>query len=113
SPAIVLTAAMPIVLVALTGAIAGMTRHLPVLFWALIVVPAAWGFVEITGTMLAPGWAWLSLGEIALAAPVKGVVAVVGSHGLAIAVMLAAGVLWQLYTGTLPARLVAAIVVAG
>src|SRR5699024_10516420 len=90
NPAIVLTAAMPIVLVALTGAIAGMTRHLPTLFWALIMVPAAWGFVEITGAMLAPGWAWLSLGEIALAAPVKGVVTVVGSHGLAIAIMLVA-----------------------
>ncbi|MGN8158305.1 apolipoprotein N-acyltransferase [Salinisphaera sp. RV14] len=97
---------------ALVGAVAGATHRLAPTLWALAAVPGAWCFAELLRGWLFSGFPWLSLGYITIAAPLNGLAPMVGVHGLSAALMIAAGVLWLLYTGTLFARLVALVLIA-
>lgn len=97
---------------ALVGALAGLTRWLSPALWALVVVPAAWGLAELLCSWGGCGFPWLVLGYVTIAAPLNGLAAIVGVHGLSVAVVMAAGTLWLLYAGTLTARLIALVLVA-
>ncbi|HET7313202.1 apolipoprotein N-acyltransferase [Salinisphaera sp.] len=97
---------------ALAGAVAGATRRLALTLWAIVVVPAVWCLAELLRGWLFSGFPWLSVGYVTVAAPLNGLAPLVGVHGLGIALVMAAGTLWLLYTGTLFARVVALALVA-
>ncbi|WP_423821330.1 apolipoprotein N-acyltransferase [Salinisphaera sp. SPP-AMP-43] len=97
---------------ALAGAVAAATRRFAAPIWALLIVPAAWGLSELLRGWVGTGFPWLSLGYSTVAAPLNGVAPLLGSYGLSIVLVAAAGALWLLYAGALIARLIALALVA-
>ncbi len=96
---------------ALAGALAGLMRRLPLTLWALLAVPAAWTIGEWLRGWVFTGFDWLALGYIGTELPVNGLAPIIGVHGLSFLVMAAAGTLYMLYVGRVPARLVALVLI--
>jgi apolipoprotein N-acyltransferase len=78
----------------------------------LVALPALWTLAEITRGWLASGFPWLSLGYGMTDAPLRGLAALVGVHGVSLAVAVVAGAVMPLLAGTARQRTIAAATIA-
>lgn len=73
-----------------------------------LVVPALWLLAELArGHLIFDGFAWLSLGDIALDTPLQRLVPLIGVHGVSALLLIMSFALFQLITASRPQRIFA------
>ncbi len=76
-----------------------------------LAVPALWLLAELArGHLIFDGFAWLSLGDIALDTPWQRLAPLIGVHGISALLLVMAYALFQLMTASRPRRIVALVV---
>lgn len=66
-----------------------------------LVLPALWLLAELArGHLIFDGFAWLSLGDIALDTPMQRLAPIIGVHGISVLLLVLAYALFQLLTGS-------------